>query len=394
MFDDVPVPSKEDLNLLSNLSIQGENIIEDLYKIFSYHRPKDYKIYVENLKYNPLDKNKIFLDLITTIQKYNKFVKKQKDIYKELGKDNKYFSKLYRGRKLFGKSVTADTCGEILDNILPKYEQRHMMFKNKFLKKNIFHKSGLLPYTLAQSVDFFDEEIRKLGIDNYKSFKYVKFIEKLYKEIQNTLERQTLNTFTFLYESQAEKLFKLRQERILKANMDRVRKKEIKFEKKEIRKLKKLVDIANEAYEKIMESINNTKSRTIKTKSKSKSKSKSKKNKNDNININSTDENNKVEKNEKNIRIIKLIKKEKSEEKESDSKFSSKYLSKQNRTLFSEHTNNTNNTTFFNRIISIIIFIFFAFTSAFTFTFRFFISSFTIINAFHNFFISYIGNIN
>ena len=255
MFDEVPIPSKSDLNLLNNLSIQGENIIEDLYTIFSYHRPKDYKIYVSNLKYNPLDKNKIFLDLITTIQKYDKFVKKQKALYKELGKDNKDFFKLYRGRKLFGKSVTADTCGEILNNILPKYEQRNVIFKDKFLKKNIFHKSGLLTYTLEENVNYFDEEIRKLGINNYKSIKYIKFIEKLYKEIQNTLERETVNTFTFIYENQAERLFQLRQERILKANMDKVRKKEIKYEKKEIKKLKKLIDIANVTYEKIMESI-------------------------------------------------------------------------------------------------------------------------------------------
>jgi len=349
MFDEVPIPSKSDLNLLNNLSIQGENIIEDLYTIFSYHRPKDYKIYVSNLKYNPLDKNKIFLDLITTIQKYDKFVKKQKALYKELGKDNKDFFKLYRGRKLFGKSVTADTCGEILNNILPKYEQRHVIFKDKFLKKNIFHKSGLLPYTLEENVNYFDEEIRKLGINNYKSIKYIKFIEKLYKEIQNTLERETVNTFTFIYENQAERLFQLRQERILKANMDKVRKKEIKFEKKEIKKLKKLIDIANVTYEKIMESIYNSKGRNKKSKSKSKSRSKSKKNKNNDTN-NNIEENNKVEKNEKNIRILKLIKKGQSEEKESDSKFSSKYLNKQNRTLFSEHTNNTNNTTFFNRI--------------------------------------------
>ena len=348
MFDEVPIPSKSDLNLLNNLSIQGENIIEDLYTIFSYHRPKDYKIYVSNLKYNPLDKNKIFLDLITTIQKYDKFVKKQKALYKELGKDNKDFFKLYRGRKLFGKSVTADTCGEILNNILPKYEQRHVIFKDKFLKKNIFHKSGLLPYTLEENVNYFDEEIRKRGINNYKSIKYIKFIEKLYKEIQNTLERETVNTFTFIYENQAERLFQLRQERILKANMDKVRKKEIKFEKKEIKKLKKLIDIANVTYEKIMESIYNSKGRNKKSKSKSKSRSKSKKNKNNDTN-NNIEENNKVEKNEKNIRILKLIKKGQSEEKESDSKFSSKYLNKQNRTLFSEQTNNTNNTTFFNR---------------------------------------------
>ena len=337
MFEE-PIPSKEDLKLLNDLSSLGEKIIEDLYNIFSYHRPKDYKLYVENLKYNPLDKNKIFLDLITTIQKYDKLVKKEREIYKDIGKSNKDFFKLYRGRRFFGKSVTSKTVGEILNNLFPKYEKKHMFFKNKFLKKNIFHKSGLLPCTLAQNVNYFDDEIRKLGINNYKSFKYIKFIEKLYKEIQNTFERQTVNTFAFVYENQAERLFQLKQERILKANMDRVRRKEIRLEKKEIKKLQNLIDIANETYEKIMESINN---RKVKNK---KSKSKSKKNKDNIIN-----KNNKTDTTEKNdIKMIKLIKQEKSEEKESDSKFSSKYLNKHNKTLFSELTNNTNNTSFFN----------------------------------------------
>jgi len=39
--------------------------------------------------------------------------------------------------------------------------------------------------------------------------------------------------------------------------MDKARRKEIRFDKKEIEKLKKLVDIANEKYQEIMDSINN-----------------------------------------------------------------------------------------------------------------------------------------
>ena len=205
MFDE-SIPSKEDLKLLSNLSIQGENIIEDLYKIFSYHRPKEYKIYVEHIKYNPLDKNKIFIDLISTIQKYNKLVKQEQELYQEHGKSNKYFSKLYHGTKYFGKSATSKRCGELLNNLLPKYEQRRMIFKEKFLTKNIFRRSGLLPHSMKQNVEFFDQEIKKNGINNYKSYKYIKFIEKLYKQIQKTFERQSADGFMALYESQAERL--------------------------------------------------------------------------------------------------------------------------------------------------------------------------------------------
>ena len=42
-------------------------------------------------------------------------------------------------------------------------------------------------------------------------------------------------------------------------NMEKIRRKEIKLDKMEIEKLKKLNDIANETYLKIMESINNRK---------------------------------------------------------------------------------------------------------------------------------------
>ena len=343
MFDE-SIPSKEDLKLLSNLSIQGENIIEDLYKIFSYHRPKEYKIYVEHIKYNPLDKNKIFIDLISTIQKYNKLVKQEQELYQERGKSNKYFSKLYHGTKYFGKSATSKRCGELLNNLLPKYEQRHMIFKEKFLTKNIFRRSGLLPHSMKQSVEFFDREIKKNGINNYKSSKYIIFIEKLYKQIQKTFERQSADGFMALYESQEERLSQLKRERILKANMDKARRKEIRFDKKEIEKLKKLVDIANEKYQEIMDSINNRAGLKKKKNSKSKSKSKEKE-----INFNSNKENEIEEKYENNIKILKYNKKEKIEDKEPDSHFSTNYLNKQNRTLFSD---NTNNTTFFNNRIT------------------------------------------
>ena len=137
MFDE-QLPSKEDLNLLSKISNQGSDMIEDLYSIFSYQRPKEYKIYVDHIKYNPLDKDKIILDLIFTIQKYNKLVSKQMAIYKLKGKKTKYFSDLYKGSKYFGKSVTSRTCGEILSNLIPKYEEKHIRFKPEFLKKKYF----------------------------------------------------------------------------------------------------------------------------------------------------------------------------------------------------------------------------------------------------------------
>ena len=336
MFDE-PLPSKEDLELLSKLDNQGDGIIEELFSIFSYHRPKEYKIFVENIKYNPLDKDKVILDLIFTIQKYNKLVKREMNIFHEKGKNNKYFSDLYKGLKFFGKSVTGKTCGEILNNLLPKYEEKHLRFPNQFLKKNIFHKSGLLPSNLTQAIEFFDSDIKTNGTDSYKSFKYIKFIEKLYKNIQKTFQRMTINNSLMIFENQQDRLYQQKQEKIMKKNMERMRRKEIRLDKKEIEKLKMLNDIADITYQEIMESINKRKTKRITKifkykKSKNKSKSKNKEI--------STSKNKEITSDDNNIKTNKDT-----EEKITKRKLNTIYNDKYNRTVSLE---NTSNTMFFN----------------------------------------------
>ena len=346
MFEDEPLILKEDLELLMKLKKQGTDLVEDLFTVFSYHRPKEYKLYVENIQYNPMDKGKILLDLIFTIQRYNKLVEKEMEEYYERGKKSKYFSDLYKGAENFGKRGPSKSCSEIMNNILPKYEQRHLRFKKDFLKKNIFHDSGLLHYTLKQNIDFYDTEVRTNGVNSYKNFKYTIFIAKLYKQIQKAFKRQTLNNTVMIYENQKDRLNQLKQEKIMKKNMEKIRRKEIKLDKMEIEKLKKLNDIANETYLKIMESINNRKIkskrkklfRKDKTKSKSKSKSKSP-DKNKEINNSKEDKINLI--NEDN----NLINTKSNFGKTIESKFITKYNDKYNRTVSVEGANNTN---FFN----------------------------------------------
>ena len=322
MFEE-QFPSKEDEILLKNLSLKGENVIEDLYKIFSYHRPKEYKIYVENIKYNPLDKNKIHLDLITTLQKYNELFTKKKELFKDIGQSNRLFHKLYLNKKNSEKSVTSRK-SDLFNNLLPKYEKKHMIFNNKFLNKNIFHKCGLLPHSLKQIIDFFSEEIKQNGINSSNSLKYINFIEKLDAIAQNTLDRKTIHNYMSIYENKEEKSFQLRQERILKTNFAKAERKEIEFEKKEIRKLTKLIDLLNKN-------------------KKSKSKNKSKNN-----GIDSDEEIDKAKKIKNNIRLIKWVRNEKSEKKESIYKLYTKNMNRKNASLFSDHSSNTNNTTSFN----------------------------------------------
>ena len=316
-------PSNEDLKLLQNLKIKDEHIFENLYKIFSYHRPKDYQIYNENIKNYPLAKDKIYLYFITKLQKYEQHFKNKKELFQNIAQRNRNFYKSYMNKKFGGKSVTSKTCRELLNNLLPKYEKKHMTFDEKYLKKNIFNKSGLLTHNLKQSLDFFDDEIRTFGINNSKSVKYVKFFKKLNDIIQNTYDRKTINNYLSIYANKDEELFQLKQERILKANLEKAKRKEINIDKKEIKKLKKLI-----------ENLNNRKSENQKSKR-------------ENV-IYSNKEIGKVKKNENNIRLINLVKKGKFEEKDLDNKFSLRNFNKQSRSFFSDLTNYTNNTTFFN----------------------------------------------
>ncbi len=365
MFDE-QLPSKEDLNLLSKISNQGSDMIEDLYSIFSYQRPKEYKIYVDHIEYNPLDKDKIILDLIFTIQKYNKLVSKQMAIYKLKGKKTKYFFDLYKGSKYFGKSVTSRTCGEILSNLIPKYEEKHIRFKPEFLKKNIFNDSALLDYKLNDDIDFFNSEVRKNGANSYKSVKYIKFIEKLYKLIQRAFQRMTINSTAMLYENQHDILIERQQDKILRLNQMKMLEKEIKFDKKEIEKLKKLNDIANIAYNQIMEDINKKNIRTrTKTKTKKKDKdadkSKEKKDINEDTEINNKNINEETKININSIineetnfnnNIINEnnndnnINEEKIEEKGMESKINTRYNENYNKTVLTQDVNKK--LTFYN----------------------------------------------
>ena len=80
----------------------------------------------------------------------------------------------------------------------------------------------------------------------------------------------TINSTAMLYENQHDILIERQQDKILRLNQMKMLEKEIKFDKKEIEKLKKLNDIANIAYNQIMEDINK---KNIRTRTKTKKKS-------------------------------------------------------------------------------------------------------------------------
>jgi hypothetical protein len=70
-------PSNKDLKILSKLDDKGKYLLEDLQKIFSYRKPKAYKLFVEKINYIPKKEEKEIMDLILIIQKYNEILKKK-----------------------------------------------------------------------------------------------------------------------------------------------------------------------------------------------------------------------------------------------------------------------------------------------------------------------------
>ena len=156
-------PTKEDLQLLARVNGKGKDLLEDLCKIFSYRKHKEYTIYADIRNYNPSSDEKMIMDLMLIIKKYNEALEKKMSFYEEKKGENKYFSFLYKGMKdmkLLGESSSKNNSStNLLDNIIPKYKQRQISFDSKFLNRNIFNRSGLLPYKEKDTIKFFDEEI-------------------------------------------------------------------------------------------------------------------------------------------------------------------------------------------------------------------------------------------
>ena len=280
-------PSPEDLKLLANLDDKGRVLIDDLFKVFSYRKPKEYKLYVDRFDYTPKDdeKEKAIMDLILIIKKYNQILSKKMAYYEEKKKENKFFAFLYEGMKFFN----SDLCGKkanssmnLLGTLINKYEKKHLTFDSKFLTRNIFNKSGLLPLTQKQTLEFFDSEIQKNGPNSKKYLKSIKFIERLYEIVSKMSKRIAISNTSMKILNQM-KMREKRAEYLAILNRYKLHKKEIHDDMEEIKKIKELINIANNNYERILNELSKSKSKKKKVKikrkknkSKSKSKSKSK----------------------------------------------------------------------------------------------------------------------
>ena len=222
------IPTHEDLKLLSKLDDKGKYLLEDLHKIFSYRKPKAYKLYVEKINYIPKDDEKAIMDLILIIQKYNRILAKKMAEYEEKKKENQYFSFFYDGMKYFNKdlkSITSST--NLMGNLLSQYEKRHIKFDSKFLNRNMFNQSGLLPFTEKETFNFFDSEIQKNGQNSPKSIKSIKFIEKLYDFIDNIAKRFTLRNTKMKIENEKIKSQEKRAQYLARINIYKLKKKKL-----------------------------------------------------------------------------------------------------------------------------------------------------------------------
>ena len=289
-------PSKKDLELISKVGDKGKYLIEDLNKIFSFKKPREYKLYIEKLNYIPTDDEKVIIDLILIIQKYNEALADKMANYKNKNEENKYFSLLYKGMKVFNSEFCgkeANSVTNLYGNLITQYKKKHISFDTKFLSRNIFNKCGLLPYTKKQTLSFFDSEIQSNGPNSYKSIKAIKFIEKLYEQIEKMLQRVSFTSNKNGEKVKSQKSIKREKKMELmdKINKCKLQIKEINNDKVEIKKIKELIDIANIHYYKILKELNIKYSKNKKKKVKIKNKEK--------ININNQ-ENSKNEENNNN----------------------------------------------------------------------------------------------
>ena len=348
-------PSNKDLKLLSKLDDKGKYLLEDLQKIFSYRKPKAYKLFVERINYIPKEEEKEIMDLILIIQKYNEILKKKMEKYNQKREENKYFSFLYKGIKYFSSDLASKDSNafmNLIGNLINKYEQRHINLDSKFLNRNIFNQSGLLPFTQKQTSNFFESEIQKNGQNSPKSIKTIHFIEKLYEQIEKISKRITFSSSRMTIEDERKQNRKKRAEYLEKLNNYKIQKKEINDNLEEIKNIKELINIANINYQKIIrESSNSNKKHKIKFNIKNKRKFNSKsvniKDKMENKieNSNKSNENCKIENNKNTDKdnMIKLFYKNENNMKNNLNKLKNfRNSERYNQTLSSEAFNKLN----------------------------------------------------
>ena len=250
------IPSPEDLELISKLDNKGKYLVEDLYKIFSYKKPKEFKLFIDKKDTIQSDEEKVIIELILIIQKYNKVLSQRMSLYQEKNNENKFFSSAYKSFKINSDLFKeANSSNNLLNGLVTKYEEKNRIFNAKFFKSNIFNQCGLLPTTKKQNIDFFEAEIQKNGQNSYKSLKSIRFIEKLYEQIEKISKKLTLSQAKqSLMNAENEKLEK-KAKYLYKLNQYRVQKKEINDNMEEIKKLKELLAIANTNYQRIMQEL-------------------------------------------------------------------------------------------------------------------------------------------
>lgn len=247
------IPSKKDIELMNKLKDKGFYLLNDLKKVFSYKIPEKYSVYVPNLEYSLEKDKKVILDIIFSIQKYNRLFDKLMKEYEEKKEENKNFDLLYEGYKDFNDDLCgkeANNTNNLVGNLINKYERKHITFNSQFLQKNIFKQSGLLPTTKKQAIDFYEMEIHNNGQNSIKSLKCLKFIEKLYDLTSKLMNKMALKRLNDEY-GEAEMIEKLKRESILQLKKQSLLEKEIKDDINEIKRIKNLIDIITPEYNRI-----------------------------------------------------------------------------------------------------------------------------------------------
>ena len=253
--------------LIKHLNAKGKQLILKLYKLFSFTKPKRYSLFKQSKisENNYEEEDKLIMSLISIIKKYNKLIDTKELLFHDLQEENEEFSSVYKKfRNNYNKNFNNNNQLQyIVGPYLPKYANKGIIFKNKFLQSNIFKTSGLLATTPKQVMDYVNHDIKLNGVNSYNSIKIVYFIEKLYKQIDehlnaNFIGRRRLNDEKFKELMNAEDKNKNKNKKKLKKSDTELEiihlneylkeNNEIKFNEQEIEKLKNLIEIAEKEY--------------------------------------------------------------------------------------------------------------------------------------------------
>ena len=237
--------------LIDQLKKEGKPLISEIEDalIFKNSNPNVFgqrNINKSNL--NLMDKqNRInYTEAMKFINKFNKNMTNSIDSYILKSQENNVFKKSFnRIKKLQQKFPSNETekINYIFGNLIKKYSQRGLKITKQFFDKDIYKECGLLLMNNDLNKFYKYESALNRNKPSKKAEKNIIFLRKIEKQEQNNLNNNEQNNNNISSQTQEKKLEIKNKRQNLSVFLNRINIiiREIKEEKDEIKKLKKLI---------------------------------------------------------------------------------------------------------------------------------------------------------